>query len=58
LRTYSDHFREKVDPALFCTLANCQRRQFETLGFDRAAKDITPSIDQIAQEIEAAKNEN
>jgi copper(I)-binding protein len=48
---------EEVDPALFCTLANAQRRLFETLGFDRPAKDITPSIDQIAQEIEASKNE-
>ena len=48
---------EEIDPGLFCTLANAQRRLFETLGFDRAAKGITPSIDQIAEEIEATKND-
>jgi hypothetical protein len=35
---------EEVDPALFCTLANAQRRLFETLGFERIAKDLTPSV--------------
>ena len=48
---------EEIDPGLFCTLANAQRRLFETLGFDRTAKDVTPSIDEIAQQIEASKNE-
>jgi hypothetical protein len=49
---------EEVDPALFCTLANAQRRLFESLGFNRVARDVTQSIDSIAQEIEKSKNEN
>jgi hypothetical protein len=35
---------EQIDLALFCTLGNAQRRLFETLGFERIAKDLTPSI--------------
>jgi hypothetical protein len=45
---------EEVDPALFCTLANAQRRLFETLGFDRAARDVTPTVaEYLAQKTEA-----
>lgn len=35
---------EEADPALFCMLANAQRRLLETLGFERIAKDLTPSV--------------
>jgi len=43
--------------ALFGTLCNSQRRLYESVGLEFRAKDITPSIDQIAQEIEASKND-
>src|SRR5262245_18879071 len=49
---------EEVDLALFTTLCNSQKRLLEACGLDFVAKDVTPSIDQIAQEIEASKNEN
>ena len=48
---------EQIDLALFTTLCNSQRRLLESVGLDFRAKDITPSIEQIAQEIEASKNE-
>jgi hypothetical protein len=48
---------EQIDLALFCTLCNSQRRLYESVGLEFRAKDITPSIDQIAQEIEASKND-
>jgi hypothetical protein len=37
---------EKIDLALFCTLGNAQRRLFETLGFDRFAKNVTPTVSE------------
>ena len=46
---------EQIDLALFTTL-NLQRRLLESVGLDFVAKDITASIDQIAEEIEASKN--
>jgi hypothetical protein len=49
---------EQIDLGLFTTLSNSQRRLLESVGLEFRAKDITPSIDQIAQEIEASKNEN
>ena len=49
---------EQIDLALFTTLCNSQRRLLESCGLEFRAKDITPSIDQIAQEIEASKNES
>jgi hypothetical protein len=47
---------EQIDLALFTTLCNSQRRLLESVGLEFRAKDITPSIDQIAEEIEATKN--
>jgi hypothetical protein len=37
---------EEVDPALFCTLGNAQRRLFETIGFSRVPKNVTPSVSE------------
>jgi hypothetical protein len=37
---------EQVDLGLFATLSNAQRRAFETLGFDRAARDVTPTVSE------------
>jgi hypothetical protein len=44
---------EDADPALLATIANAQRRLFEAIGFRRRAKDVTPTIEDIANEIEA-----
>jgi hypothetical protein len=49
---------EQIDLNLYSTLSNTRRRLLESIGLEFRAKDITPSIDQIAQEIEASKNEN
>jgi|RhiMetdeSRZDD1v2_1073273.scaffolds.fasta_scaffold191120_4 hypothetical protein len=48
----------QLDAAMWATLSNLERRLYETLGIERRSKDVTPSIDEIAQEIEAAKNDN
>jgi hypothetical protein len=37
---------EQVDLGLFATLSNAQRRAFETLGFDRVPKNVTPSVSE------------
>jgi hypothetical protein len=47
---------EEVDLNLYSMLSNTRRRLLESIGLDFRAKDITPSIDQIAAEIEATKN--
>jgi hypothetical protein len=44
---------EQIDLALFCTLGNAQRRLFETIGFSRVPKNVTPTL---AQYLEAKKN--
>jgi hypothetical protein len=49
---------EQIDLQLYSTLSNTRRRLLESIGLDFRAKDVTPSIDEIAQEIEASKNEN
>lgn len=35
---------EPVDPAIFATLANVERRQLEAVGIRRRARDVTPSL--------------
>jgi hypothetical protein len=35
---------EPIDVAQFCTLANCERRLYETLGLQRRARNITPDL--------------
>jgi hypothetical protein len=37
---------EQIDLALFCTLGNAQRRLFETIGFSRVPKNVTPSVSE------------
>jgi hypothetical protein len=46
---------EQVDLNLYSTLSNTRRRLLESVGLDFRAMDITPSIDQIAEEIERGK---
>jgi hypothetical protein len=35
---------EKVDPALFATLSNSERRLYETVGLRRRPRDVTPDL--------------
>ena len=35
---------EQIDLGLFTTLCNSQRRLLESIGFERIAKDLTPSV--------------
>jgi hypothetical protein len=35
---------EQIDLALFATLSNTRRRLLESVGLDRAARDVTPSV--------------
>lgn len=35
---------DPVDPAIFATLANVERRQLETVGIKRRSRDVTPSL--------------
>jgi hypothetical protein len=46
----------QTDLGLFATLSNAQRRAFETLGFDRVAKNVTPSVSEyLAQKTTTEK---
>jgi hypothetical protein len=47
---------EQIDLQLYSALSNTRRRLLESIGLDFRARDITPSIDEIAEEIEATKN--
>jgi hypothetical protein len=35
---------DPIDPAVFATLANVERRQLESVGIKRRARDVTPSL--------------
>src|SRR5215467_13621191 len=48
----------QLDAVLWATLSNLERRLYESIGLDRVARDVTPTIDEIAQQIEASKNES
>jgi hypothetical protein len=37
---------EQIDLALFATLSNTRRRLLESVGLDRAARDVTPSVSE------------
>jgi hypothetical protein len=49
---------DKVDLTSYFTALNTQRRILVTLGLERRSRDVTPapSLDDIADEIAAAKN--
>src|SRR5260221_13400597 len=34
-----------IDPGLFATLTNSERRLYETVGLKRRARDVTPSLE-------------
>ncbi len=46
---------EPVDLDLYARVSSHLRRQLETLGIQRAQKDITPSLSDIARRIRASK---
>ena len=35
---------EPIDPMLFCTLSNAERRLYETVGLQRRPRDVTPDL--------------
>jgi hypothetical protein len=35
---------EPVDPALYATLSNAERRLLETVGLKRRSRDVTPDL--------------
>jgi hypothetical protein len=37
---------EQIDLALFATLSNTRRRLLESVGLDRTARDVTPSVSE------------
>jgi hypothetical protein len=40
---------ETVDPTIFCTLANIERRQLESVGIKRRPRDVTQSLTHYLQ---------
>jgi hypothetical protein len=38
---------QAIDPALYCTLANCQRRLLETVGLRRLPKELNPDDKEL-----------
>jgi hypothetical protein len=50
---------EPVDPALYATLGNAQRRMFEAVGLRRQPRDVTPKLSSYLagahEEAEAAE---
>jgi hypothetical protein len=46
---------EAVDPTVLATIANAQRRLFETVGLKRVSRDITPTLEQIAKHLADAE---
>jgi glutathione S-transferase len=48
---------EAVDLADYLAAINSQRRVLATIGLERRARDVSPSLDDIAAEIEAEREE-
>jgi len=45
---------EPIDPALFATLSNSERRLYETVGLQRRQRDVTPSLQAYLRRAERA----
>ena len=46
---------EPIDPTIYCTVVNAQRRVLETLGLKRTSRDVTPDLrDYLAAKAEDA----
>jgi hypothetical protein len=48
---------EAVDVPTLCTLASTTVRLAQRIGIDRVARDVTPTLDDIAAEIHAARSQ-
>ena len=45
---------EEIDPVLYCTLANAQKRLLESVGLRRVPRDVTPSLTDYLRSRDAA----
>ena len=45
---------EPIDPALYATLSNSERRLYEAVGFRRRERDVTPDPLQYARDVREA----
>ena len=45
---------EEIDPVLYCTLANAQKRLLESVGLRRVPRDVTPSLTDDLRSRDAA----
>jgi hypothetical protein len=43
-----------LEPSIYCTLVNAQRRVFETIGLHRRARDVTPDLRTYLADSEAS----
>jgi hypothetical protein len=46
---------EVVDPSVLATISNSQRRLLESVGLKRVPRDVTPTLADIAAQIEASR---
>jgi hypothetical protein len=47
-----------IDPVSYCTVVNAQRRVLETIGLQRRARNVTPTLEQyLAQKRDAQSDE-
>jgi len=45
---------EEIDPAVYCTIANAQKRLLELVGLRRVPRDVTPSLTDYLRSRDAA----
>jgi hypothetical protein len=45
---------EEIDPTIYCTLANAQKRLLELVGLRRLPRDVTPSLTDYLRSHNAA----
>src|SRR6516164_5413419 len=45
---------EEIDPAVYCTIANAQKRLLELVGLRRLPRDVTPSLTDYLRSHNAA----
>ena len=46
---------EPIDPGLFATLSNAERRLYETVGLKRRARDVSPDLQTYLRQRERQK---
>jgi hypothetical protein len=42
---------EQIDPALYCTIANAQKRLLEVVGLRRVPRQVTPTLEEYARRV-------